>query len=147
MKKILCFSLMLSLALSSISCNEHKNSTTTNDAKEDNTSFQTDTIKAVQSQENPKEIIDPNAPPKYETKAIAVEVLLSRLDTLEVRLTKEQINKINDIAENLNVTTFKNQYSYSRFRRRMVRIIKSEVLTPEQLQQWEDLKRKNNATF
>ncbi len=145
MKKILRFSLIVSLVLFIISCNE--NSASTNDAQESNTSFQTDTVKSVKFQEKSREIIDPNAPPKYANKAIVVEMLIAKCNNPKAPLTEEQINQINERADGMKVTTFKNQHSCSMFQRRMAQYIKSKVLTPEQLSLYprRKSKRKNNV--
>jgi len=134
MKKIIRFNLFVLVGLLILSCGEHKKATTTDDLSTDNTtSTENVDIKTTSKKERPKKPADPNDPPKYATKALAMEFLLTKYNNPKAPLSQEQIDQINDIANNLNVTTFRNQYSYSRFRRRIVTHIKSDILTPEQL--------------
>lgn len=157
MKKIFYLNLVLVLSLLIVACGQTNNANSTDDTSDNSTVISTEN-KEVEMKENKsdtspskdktfkKSVIVKN-PPKHATLELLMEALVSRFNNPKSPLNNEQIDRINDLAKDLNFTTFKDQTDYIKLRRRMVKSIKAEILTPEQLLLYpERTKKKDNVS-
>ncbi|MFC4634275.1 hypothetical protein ACFO3O_10175 [Dokdonia ponticola] len=144
MKKIFYSKLLLLSALLIMSCDKKKedtatNSTTTSSASSTNTIDNAASKEIRKTETKPQEktinvIINTTVkPPKYPDMDALMDHLLTRSNHPKAPLTEEQIDQINALADDIEITVFKDQTSWTKIKKQMVQHIKSEILTPEQL--------------
>ncbi|MEP0265770.1 hypothetical protein [Dokdonia sp.] len=135
MKKIFHFNLLVALTLLVIGCVENKNATAKEGVNLNTTPTENVETETKLQEKKSQIIVSKTDPPKYANKAEVIEFLIEKLNKSNPKapLTNEQIDQINALAESSRITTFKDQYACSIFKRKMVQRIKSKVLTPEQL--------------